>query len=121
MPGWHQAWCQAPSDAGCCAPLLDLGPSRRYLRNPCAGAWTLTPPHFAGACTRFLPGEHRPSPQLNRFGVREYPTTRLLRGGLFRGCSHSLMFRLPHLLGPLTAPTAASHCSPGGWAVYTTQ
>ena len=26
----------------------------------------------------------------------------------FRGCSHSLMFRLPHLLGPQVAPTADS-------------
>jgi len=29
--------------AGCCAPLLGVGPSRRYLRNLYIGAWTLTP------------------------------------------------------------------------------
>lgn len=27
--------------AGCCQPLLGFGPSRRYLCNPCVGAWTL--------------------------------------------------------------------------------
>ena len=30
--------------AGCCQPLLEVGPSRRYLHNLCKGAWTLTPP-----------------------------------------------------------------------------
>jgi hypothetical protein len=30
------------------------------------------------------------------------------------------MFKLPYLLGPLTAPTAASD-TPGGWAHYATQ
>jgi hypothetical protein len=27
----------------------------------------------------------------------------------FRGCSHSVMFRLPHLLGPQIAPTVEAH------------
>src|SRR6058998_3591934 len=39
----------------------------------------------------------------------------------FRGCSHSLMFRLPHLLGPQVAPTAEALCLLGSRAVYTTQ
>jgi hypothetical protein len=30
------------------------------------------------------------------------------------------MFRLPHLLDPLTAPTAARYSVPGSWAVYPT-
>jgi hypothetical protein len=30
----------------------------------------------------------------------------LLQGTLFRGCSHSIMFRLPYLLGLQVAPTA---------------
>jgi hypothetical protein len=33
-----------PVFAGCCRPLLEDGPSRRYLHNLCKGAWTLTPP-----------------------------------------------------------------------------
>ena len=39
----------------------------------------------------------------------------------FRGCSHSVMFRLPHLLGPQVAPTAEAQCPLGSRAVYTTQ
>ena len=33
----------------------------------------------------------------------------LLQGTLFRGCSHSVMFRLPCSLGPQVAPTAEAH------------
>jgi hypothetical protein len=39
----------------------------------------------------------------------------------FRGCSHSLMFRLPHLLGPQVAPTAEAQGLQGSRAVYATQ
>ena len=41
--------------AGCCAPLLGVGPSRRYLLNLYMGAWTRTPPRFSGALARFFP------------------------------------------------------------------
>lgn len=44
-----------PVFAGCYEPLLTNGPSRRYLRHPCAGAWTPTPSRFSGAFTRFFP------------------------------------------------------------------
>lgn len=39
----------------------------------------------------------------------------------FRGCSHSLMFRLPHLLDPQVAPTVEAQSLLGSRAVYTTQ
>jgi hypothetical protein len=39
----------------------------------------------------------------------------------FRGCSHSMMFRLPHLLGPQVAPTVEAQSLLGSRAVYTTQ
>lgn len=39
----------------------------------------------------------------------------------FRGCSHSVMFRLPHLLGPQVAPTVEAQRLLGSRAVYTTQ
>jgi hypothetical protein len=42
--------------AGCCQSLLGDGPSRRYLCNPCTGAWTLTPGCLSGAFIRFFPG-----------------------------------------------------------------
>ncbi len=38
----------------------------------------------------------------------------------FRGCSHSVMFRLPHLLDPQIAPTAEAPSPLGSRAVYTT-
>jgi hypothetical protein len=38
----------------------------------------------------------------------------------FRGCSHSMMFRLPHLLDPQVAPTAEAQSPLGSRAVYTT-
>ncbi len=41
--------------AGCCQPLLGDGPSRRYLCNPCMGAWTPTPGCLSGAFVRFFP------------------------------------------------------------------
>jgi hypothetical protein len=37
----------------------------------------------------------------------------------FRGCSHSLMFRLPHLLDPQVAPTVEAQSLLGSRAVYT--
>ena len=41
--------------AGCRQSLLGDGPSRRYLRNPCMGAWTHTPQRLPGAFARFFP------------------------------------------------------------------
>ena len=41
--------------AGYCKPLLEDGPSRRYLCNPCMGAWVRTPPRLNGAFVHFFP------------------------------------------------------------------
>jgi len=41
--------------AGCRQSLLGDGPSRRYLCNPCMGAWTPTPGCLSGALVRFFP------------------------------------------------------------------
>ncbi len=45
-----------PVCAGCGEPLLEGGGSRRYLHNPCIGAWVRTPSRLPGAGTRFFPG-----------------------------------------------------------------
>jgi hypothetical protein len=50
---------------------------------------------------------------------RTIPATQLQQGGIFRGCSHSLMFRLLNSLGPQIAPTARPLSVLGGRAVYT--
>ena len=44
----------------------------------------------------------------------------LQQGDLFRGCSHSLMFRLPRSLDLQVAPTAKAQRLQGSQAVYTT-
>jgi hypothetical protein len=41
--------------AGCRQSLLESGPSRHYLCNPCVGAWTPTPQCPSGAFARFFP------------------------------------------------------------------
>ena len=100
--------------AGCCQPLLGDGPSRRYLHNPCVGAWTPTPPRSAGALTRCLPGGHRPHLSFNRFGAQSSPRRGFDVVLQFRGCSHFFMFRLPHLLDPPVVPTAGNDSQAAG-------
>jgi hypothetical protein len=48
----------------------------------------------------------RPRPRVYGLGTRNNPCNATSTGGVFRGCSHSLMFMLLHLLGPPVAPTA---------------
>ncbi len=93
--------------AGCGAPLLGVGPSRRYLLNLSLGAWTRTPPRFSGALARFFPDNldltsvSTGSARWNLHHHRHFSD-----GHLVRGCSHSLMFRLPYLRGLQVAPTS---------------
>src|SRR5262245_34108357 len=65
-----------------------------------------------------LPQRQRPHVTRNTFGTRENPARRLPQGALSRGCSHSLMFRLPHALDFQIVPTAVHRL--GGQAGYTT-
>jgi len=46
------------------------------------------------------------APVLTSSARENLPAMQLQQGGAFRGCSHSLMFRLPYLLGPPIAPAA---------------
>ena len=92
--------------AGCCQPLLDDGPSRRYLCNLYMGAWTLTPQCFLGALTRFFPKNIGLTLDLRRSAHQTASAMQLQQSTLFRGCSHFVMFRLSCLLDPQVAPTA---------------
>lgn len=106
--------------AGCYEPLLEDGPSRRYLCDPCTGAWVRTPPRPNGVLVRFFPlGIGLPLG--SRGSARERSRNAAFRGGKFRGCNHSLMFRLPCSLGPPTAQTVRAQCPFGLRAVYTGQ
>ena len=110
--------------AGCCHPLLVVGPSRHYPRDPCGGDWTHTPPCPPGAFTHFFPGGVGLTLRERRSAHGTIPAMRLQQGARLRGCSHSLMFNLPHLLDLPVAPTAVPegtgrpgrlhHASPGG-------
>ena len=107
--------------AGCCQSLLGVGPSRRYLCNPYIGAWTLTPGCLSGAFVRFFPE----SDSLTSVAPSSaHPSTvamPLQRRPLFRGGSHSVMFRLPCLLALQVAPTAQARSPVGSQVVYATQ
>ena len=105
---------------GCYQPLLEVGPSRRYPRNPCIGAWTHTPGCPSGALTRFFPEGNGLASSGTRSAHPSTPCNAASTGNRFRGCSHSLMFRLPCSLGLPAAPTAESKIL-GGQAPYTTQ
>jgi hypothetical protein len=106
--------------AGCCEPLLEDGPSRHSLCNPCAGAWTPTPQCSPGALARFLPGDNGRTSDVIGSAHQTLPAMQLQQGKVFRGCSHSVMFRLPRSLDSQVAPTAVPLSELGGRAVYTT-
>ena len=107
--------------AGCCQSLLGDGPSRRYLCNPCIGAWTLTPGCLSGASVRFFPESYSLTPVAPSSAHPKTAAMQLQRRPLFRGGSHFVMFRLPCLLAPQVAPTAQSLNPVGSQDVYATQ
>jgi len=106
-----------PVFAGCRQPLLEDGPSRCYLHNLCKGAWTHTPPRSCRSRPFGRPSSPARALRPQDIGLatgstgsaREMiPAMQLQQGGGFRGCSHSLMFKLLYLLGPPVAPTAVN-------------
>ena len=106
-----------PVFAGCCQPLLEDGPSRRYLHNLCKGAWTRTPPRSQRSCPfgrprswlgRFDRKDIGLAPESTSSAREKFPCNATSTGRVFRGCSHLLMFRLPYSLGPPVAPTAVT-------------
>ena len=105
--------------AGCRKPLPGDGPSRHYLCNPCVGAWTPTPQCPSSALARFFPEGNGLTSDVTGSAHQTIPIMQLQPGYNFRGCSHSLMFRLPRSLDPQVAPTAL-HYVMGSRAVYTT-
>ncbi len=89
--------------AGCRQSLLGNGPSRRYLRNPCVGARTLTTQRPFGALARFFPKGIGLTPGTTGSARQILAVMQLQRRENFRGCSHSIMFGLPHSLVPAFA------------------
>src|SRR5437879_6146587 len=95
-----------PVFAGCCQPLLGVGPSRRYLCDPCVGARTHTPPRSLVARIRFFTKDTGLTPRETGSTRRFTPTQQLRWGAVYRGCSHSITFGLRRSLGLQVAPTA---------------
>jgi hypothetical protein len=103
--------------AGCCQPRLGGGPSRRYLCVSFPACLDLYPGSSWSASTRYF---------LHDFGLPRVRTGSALSNirtatsvrRVFRGCSHSLMFRPTGLLATPVAPTdihyVAAVASPSG-------
>ena len=100
--------------AGCDEPLLGVGPSRRYLCDLCIGAWIRTPPRPIGASVRCFPIGIGLSLGSRRSARDNSPQNSFFARASFRGCNHSLMFRLPYLLGPLAVLTRGRNLQPPG-------
>jgi hypothetical protein len=97
--------------AGCGALLLEVGPSRRYLRESFLGCLDPYPGAPHGASTRFFPWDIGLPHFLTGSACRKLSAQRRRCGDCSRGCSHSLMFRPPGLLATQVVPTAR-HGSP---------
>ena len=104
--------------AGCRQSLLGDGPSRRYLRNPCVGAWTPTPRCSFGALIRFFPENIGLTP-------RETGSAHAIsRQCNFSGDRLSRLQSFDYVQAPMVArPPGCSHRAlvPGSQAVYATQ
>ena len=89
-------------------------PSRHYLCNPCVGAWTHTPPRLSSALAHSFLESTGLTPRKMRSAREIVPAMQRQQGAVFRGCSHSFIFRLLRSLGPQIASTAASSCWAAG-------
>ena len=107
--------------AGCCEPLLEDGPSRRYLCDPCRGAWVPTPPRLSGAFVRFFPDHIGLILTLRNSARENCPASSFPQGFLSRGCNHSFIFRLPYLLDPPAALTAGFPLATGPYTPRSTR
>jgi len=105
--------CARPKPSSCLGVTLAHQVLCRLLRAP-AGRWpfpTLSlqslrrcldpyPAVFSWCSCSLLPRRQRPHLRRHKFGTPNHPCNATSTGNHFRGCSHSLMFRLPHSLVP---------------------
>ena len=106
--------------AGCCQPLLVIGPSRHYLCNPCAGARTLTPPCSSSAHAHFFPEDTGLTSRETRSAHETIPAMRLLQGAVISGLQSFDNLQAPALARPPDRTHRSMHSMLGGQAVYTT-
>ncbi len=85
--------------AGCSKSLLGNGPSRRYFRESFPRCLDLYPGGPSGAHARYFPEDIGLRHVGNGSALHVIRTATSVRE-ILRGCSHSLMFRLPRLQRP---------------------
>jgi hypothetical protein len=66
--------------AGCRQSLLEVGPSRLYLCNPCVGAWAPTPWYPPSALARFFPEGNGLTLKDRRSTYQMFPVMQLQQG-----------------------------------------
>ena len=96
-------------------PLLEDGPSRRYLRSLCEGAWTHTPPRSCRSvrlgARAFSAGAsiagHRPHLSLEKFGTRDIPCNATSTGGVISRLQSFANVQAPLLARP---PGCTNRC-----------
>ena len=89
--------------AGCCEPLLQTGPSRHYLCNPCPGAWTPTRQRSPGALARFFPGDIGLTSQRTR-SARQWSLQSNFHRGHISGLQSFTHVQAPPLARPPGCP-----------------
>jgi hypothetical protein len=62
------------------SPLLEDGPSRRYLYDPCIGAWIPTPSRLSGALVRFFPDHIGLILRVRNSAREKYPANSFTQG-----------------------------------------
>ena len=106
--------------AGCIESLLPSGPSRRYLCDPCLGAWVPYPATLRRCLCPFLPACPRPHPRVKGFGSWDDPATQFYAGGAISGLQPFAHVQAPLLAWPTDCsdvqvflPAAAGPYTPG--------
>jgi hypothetical protein len=110
-----------PCAAGLCRLRSAPAGKRTFPTLSPLSVWCRPDPYLrcsSGACP-FLPEGQRPRHRDNQLGTPNDLRTATSAEGNFRGCSHSLMFRLHHSLGPQVVPTARPPRVLGGQGIYT--
>ena len=95
-----------PVFAGCCQPLVGVGPSRRCLWESFSACLDPYPGCSCGASARFFPQDNGLPDVMTRSALGDAHTIATSVWCSFRGCSYSIIFRPANLLAPHVAPTA---------------
>ena len=107
--------------AGCCQSLLEVGPSRRYLRIPCIGAWTPTPPRLSGVSACFFPENIGLTSRIISSAREIYSLQCNFNRGAFSGLQSFRYVQAPMLARPPGCTYRRGLCPQSSRAVYTTQ